>query len=54
MKKDEITNNVLELLEAKDAVLTCLNDPDIIVGMRGLSYWADRVETLRKELRNNL
>ena len=54
MTKDDITKKVLELLEAKDAVLTCLNDPNTFVGMHGLAYWANRVETLRKELRDNL
>ena len=50
MNKDDILKKVEELITAKDAVSYCLEIPNGLVGMHGLSYWAGVVERLRKEL----
>lgn len=54
MEKDDILKMVSELLEAKKNVLFCLNTPNGSAGMHGLSYWANVVETKRKEILNVL
>ncbi len=52
------TKNLTELIEqleyAKKAVLSCLNNEGCLVDMHGLSYWADRVEKLRTEIKERL
>lgn len=50
MAKEEILKKVSELLEAKDNIIFCLNNPTGSAGMHGLSYWSGVVERLRKEL----
>lgn len=43
-----------ELKYAKRAVISCLDSSDTLVDMHGLEYWAGRVESLRKELKEKL
>lgn len=50
MKNYEILKKVSELLDAKESVLFCLNNPKGSVSFHGLEYWAGTVERLRKEL----
>ena len=54
MAKDDIIMNIHKLIEAKENVVFCLDHPNGMVGMQGLSYWAGVVERLRKELREVL
>lgn len=51
---DELKNKVDELAKAKKAVLSTLENIDVLVDMHGLSYWAERVEILRKEIKEML
>lgn len=39
-----------ELQYAKKAVISCLENHAVSVDMHGLTYWAERVEKLRKEI----
>ena len=39
-----------ELQYAKEAVISCLENHAVSVDMHGLTYWAERVEKLRKEI----
>ena len=43
-----------QLEEAKQAVKSCLESDDTLVGMHGLVYWAERVETLRGRIKEKL
>ena len=45
---------IKELETAKKNTQTLLDEPNASVDMHGLSYWAERVELLREEIRNNL
>ncbi len=48
-------SELCEQLEcAKKAVLSTLNNEGCSVDMHGLSYWADRVENLRKKIKAKL
>lgn len=40
-----------ELVYARKAVQSCLEDSNTLVDMHGLVYWAERVEQLRKEIK---
>ena len=41
---------IKELAYAKKAVKVCLENSNCNVDMHGLSYWANEVERLRKEI----
>lgn len=43
-----------QLEEAKQAVKSCLESDNTLVGMHGLVYWAERVETLRGRIKEQL
>ena len=43
-----------QLEEAKQAVKRCLESDNTLVGMHGLVYWAERVETLRQQIKAQL
>ncbi|WP_226035650.1 hypothetical protein [Aquibacillus saliphilus] len=43
-----------ELEYAKKAVISTLEKENCLVDMHGLSYWAGKVERLRKEIKGNL
>lgn len=43
-----------QLEEAKQAVESCLESDNTLVGMHGLVYWAERVETLRQRIKGQL
>lgn len=43
-----------QLEEAKQAVKSCLESDNTLVGMHGLAYWAGRVETLRQQIKERL
>ena len=45
-------DKIKELEKAKKAVIACLEDGAIIVDFHGLSYWANEVERLRKEIKD--
>jgi Fe-S cluster assembly ATPase SufC len=40
-----------QLLEAKENVKYLLDNPDSLIDMHGLAYWAKVVETLRQEVK---
>ena len=44
---------IQDLQKAKQNVLRLLENPDWLVDMHGLSYWAGVVEKLRQEIRSN-
>ena len=50
----ELKNKINELEKAKKAVISILNDCNCLVDMHGLSYWAERVEKLRNEIKEML
>ena len=43
-----------QLEEAKQAVKSCLESDNTLVDMHGLVYWAERVETLRQQIKGQL
>lgn len=43
-----------QLEEAKQAVKSCLESDNTLVSMHGLVYWAERVETLRQRIKEQL
>ena len=43
-----------ELMKAKENVSYLLGNADALVDMHGISYWACRVERLRKEIKEDL
>lgn len=43
-----------QLEEAKQAVRSCLESDNTLVGMHGLVYWAGRVEALRQQIKEKL
>lgn len=45
---------IKDLEYAKNAVRSCLENHNCLVDMHGLTYWAERVESLRKEILNNI
>ena len=45
---------IQELQEAKKNVIRLLENPDWLAWMHGLEYWAWRVETLRKQIKELL
>jgi len=45
---------IIELETAKKNTQTLLDEPNASVDFKGLSYWAERVEILREEIKNNL
>jgi hypothetical protein len=51
-------NNIQELTEkliyAKDAVQAILNKDGVMVDWHGIVYWAEAVERLRKEIKEQL
>lgn len=51
---DELKNKIDELEKAKKAVISTLNSDGVLVDMHGLSYWAERVEILRNEIKEML
>lgn len=53
--KQTTTMRKMEELEyAKKAVISCLENHAVLVDMHGLTYWAERVEKLRKEILEGL
>lgn len=53
-KVSDLVKKVLELEEAKNNTLYCLQHVDGLADMHGLEYWASVVERLRKELKSLL
>lgn len=51
---EDIKKKVEELEKAKNAVKATLESMDCLVDMHGLTYWAERVERLRQEIREML
>lgn len=52
MEKVEILKDKIDKLEyAKKAVVFCLENENGNVDWHGITYWAERVEKLRKEIR---
>jgi len=47
-------NMFKELMQAKENVSYLLGNADALVDMHGLSYWACKVERLRKEIKEEL
>ncbi len=47
-------NLLKDLMQAKENVSYLLGNADALVDMHGLSYWACRVERLRKEIKEEL
>jgi len=45
---------IKELEEAKKNTQTLLDEPNAMVDMHGLEYWAGRVERLRELIKNSL
>lgn len=43
-----------QLEEAKQAVKSCLESDGTLADMHGLVYWAERVETLRQQIKEQL
>lgn len=43
-----------QLEEAKQAAKSCLESDNTLVGMHGLVYWAERVEALRQQIKEEL
>lgn len=41
---------IKELEYAKKAVMSCLENHNVLVDMHGITYWAGRVEKLREEI----
>jgi len=50
-KQDSLVYKVAELEYAKNGVEFCLQHANGSVDMRGLEYWASRVEKLRNEIK---
>lgn len=50
MKQTTTMRKMDELEYAKKAVISCLENHAVSVDMHGLTYWAERVEKLRKEI----
>lgn len=51
---ENLKEKIEELEKAKKAVLSCLEKDGVWVDMKGISYWAKRVEDLRKEIKEML
>lgn len=51
---EELKKKIDELEYAKKAVLSILEKDGCLVDMHGLSYWAERVEKLRVEIKEML
>lgn len=51
---EELKNKIEELAKAKNNVKICLEDSDILIDFHGIVYWAERVEKLRKEIKEML
>lgn len=51
---EDLKKKIEELEYAKKAVLAALEKDDCLVDMHGLSYWAERVEKLRVEIKEML
>lgn len=47
-------NLLKDLIQAKENVGYLLNNANALVGMHGLSYWAERVEALRQAIKEQL
>ena len=45
---------IKELEHAKESVRWLLDNPDGMVDMRGIAYWAGEVERLRSEIKKGL
>jgi hypothetical protein len=45
---------LVELDAAKDAVQSCLDNPNVSVNFHGIAYWAGRVESLRAQIKDLL
>lgn len=45
---------IKELEIAKKNVRTLLDEPEALIDMHGIEYWAGRVERLRELIKNNL
>lgn len=43
-----------DLAYAKHAVMKCAEKDGVLVDMHGLVYWAERVETLRQQIKGQL
>jgi len=50
----DIIEKIEKLQYAKKAVLSTLESENCSVDFHGLSYWANRVESLRKEIKKAL
>lgn len=51
---DTLEQKIKELEAAKKSVLFCLNHADGLADMHGLEYWAQVVERLRREIKEQL
>lgn len=51
---EDLKKKIEELEYAKKAVLAALEKDGCLVDMHGLSYWAERVEKLRIEIKEML
>lgn len=51
---EDLKSKIEDLEYAKKAVLTILKDSKCLVDMHSLSYWAERVEKLREEIKEML
>lgn len=47
-------DKIRDLTYAKEAVLSIIRDCNCLVDMRGLVYWAKRVEELRNQIKELL
>jgi hypothetical protein len=47
-------NTIKDLEKAKKNTQTLLDEPNASVDFHGLSYWAERVESLRNIIKNSL
>lgn len=53
-EKKDLKQLIDELEEAKNNVLACLKNANVSVNFHGLTYWAERVEKLREEIKEAL
>lgn len=51
---EELKKKIDELEKAKKAVLSTLEDSECLVDWHDLSYWANRVVELRKQIKEML
>ena len=51
---EDLKKKIDELEYAKKAIISILKEDGCLVDMHGLSYWAERVEKLRVEIKEML